>query len=113
MTELRVLPLAGVPEAQAGDDVAELVMRVVELEDDDVVVLSQKLVSKAEGRVVRLDEVEPSARARDSPARIDMAILRYCGLGVELDIERREAPWRNGFYSIKTRFSPIVRDDTQ
>ena len=61
--ELRVLPLAGIPEAKAGDDLAELVTRVVELEDGDVVVLAQKLVSKAEGRVVRVDEVEPSARA--------------------------------------------------
>jgi coenzyme F420-0:L-glutamate ligase / coenzyme F420-1:gamma-L-glutamate ligase len=80
LTELRVLPLAGVPEAQAGDDVAELVMRAVELEDDDVVVLAQKLVSKAEGRVVRLEEVEPSPRARElagdeDPRRVEV-ILR-------------------------------------
>jgi coenzyme F420-0:L-glutamate ligase/coenzyme F420-1:gamma-L-glutamate ligase len=78
--ELRVLPLAGLPEAKAGDDVAELVMRAVELEDDDVVVLAQKLVSKAEGRVVRVDEVQPSARAHElageeDPRRIEV-ILR-------------------------------------
>jgi coenzyme F420-0:L-glutamate ligase/coenzyme F420-1:gamma-L-glutamate ligase len=78
--ELRIIPLTGIPEAQAGDDVAELVTRVVELEDDDVVVLAQKLVSKAEGRVVRLDEVKPSARARElagdeDPRRIEV-ILR-------------------------------------
>jgi coenzyme F420-0:L-glutamate ligase/coenzyme F420-1:gamma-L-glutamate ligase len=35
------------------------------LEDGDVVVLAQKIVSKAEGRVVRLDDVEPSDRARE------------------------------------------------
>ncbi len=65
MTELRVLPLAGLPEVAEGDDLAELVAGAVPLEDDDVVVLAQKIVSKAEGRVVRLEDMEPSARARE------------------------------------------------
>jgi coenzyme F420-0:L-glutamate ligase/coenzyme F420-1:gamma-L-glutamate ligase len=63
--ELRVIPLEGIPEVQEGDDVAGLVTRAVELEDDDVVVLAQKIVSKAEGRIVRLEDVEPSERARE------------------------------------------------
>ena len=58
MPELRVIPLDGIPEVSEGDDVAELVTRAVELEDDDVVVLAQKIVSKSEGRIVRLDEVD-------------------------------------------------------
>ena len=61
-TELRIVPLEGIPEVAEGDDVAELVVRVVELEDDDVVVLAQKIVSKAEGRVLRLDAIDPSER---------------------------------------------------
>jgi len=65
LPELRVIPLDGIPEVSEGDDVAELVTRAVELEDDDVVVLAQKIVSKSEGRIVRLDEVEPSARAEE------------------------------------------------
>ncbi len=65
MAELRVIPLAGIPEVEEGDDVAELVAAAVELEDDDVVVLAQKIVSKSEGRVVRLVDVEPSERARE------------------------------------------------
>jgi coenzyme F420-0:L-glutamate ligase/coenzyme F420-1:gamma-L-glutamate ligase len=65
VTELRILPLRGIPEVTEGDDVAELVTQAVELEDDDVVVLAQKIVSKAEGRIVRLDDVEPSERARE------------------------------------------------
>lgn len=65
MGELRVIPLEGIPEVQEGDDVAGLVTRAVELEDDDVVVLAQKIVSKAEGRIVRLEDVEPSERARE------------------------------------------------
>ncbi len=56
-------------------------MDTVELEAGDVVVLAQKVVSKSEGRVVRLADVEPSARAREiaggdeDPRRIEV-ILR-------------------------------------
>jgi coenzyme F420-0:L-glutamate ligase/coenzyme F420-1:gamma-L-glutamate ligase len=61
---LTVSPIEGMPEVQPGADVAELVAQCHDLEDGDVVVLAQKIVSKAEGRVVRLDEIEPSAEAQ-------------------------------------------------
>ncbi len=64
---VRVFPLEGVPEIEAGDDLAALLGDAAEraggLEDADVLVVAQKAVSKAEGRVVALDGVEPSARA--------------------------------------------------
>lgn len=64
---VRVFPLEGVPELEAGDDLAALLGDAAEraggLEDADVLVVAQKAVSKAEGRVVALDGVEPSARA--------------------------------------------------
>ena len=64
---MRVIGLPGIPELEEGDDLgrllAEACARVGGLEDGDVVVVAQKVVSKVEGRVVRLDEVEPSARA--------------------------------------------------
>jgi len=47
----------GLPEIQAGDDLGELIAAKLELEDGDVVVFAQKAVSKAEGRVVRLEEI--------------------------------------------------------
>jgi coenzyme F420-0:L-glutamate ligase / coenzyme F420-1:gamma-L-glutamate ligase len=81
VSEVRILPLLGWPEVREGDDLAELVVGSIELEDRDVLVLAQKVVSKAEGRVVRLDELEPSQRARElagdeeDPRRIE-AILR-------------------------------------
>jgi coenzyme F420-0:L-glutamate ligase/coenzyme F420-1:gamma-L-glutamate ligase len=80
VTELRVLPLAGLPEVQVGDDLAALIAAAAELEDDDVVVIAQKVVSKAEGRVVRLADVEPTQRARElaggeDPRRLEV-ILR-------------------------------------
>lgn len=78
---ISLLPVRGLPEVRAGDDLAALVADRVELVDDDVVVVAQKVVSKAEGRVVRLDRLEPSpealARAVDGrDARELEAILR-------------------------------------
>jgi len=62
-----VVPLEGIPELCPGDDLAlalhEAAERAGGLEDGDVVVVAQKAVSKVEGRVVRLADVEPSARA--------------------------------------------------
>ena len=60
MTELRIFPVEGVPEIREGDDLAALIAERVELEDGDVLVVSQKAVSKVEGRIVRLADVEPS-----------------------------------------------------
>jgi coenzyme F420-0:L-glutamate ligase / coenzyme F420-1:gamma-L-glutamate ligase len=57
---IEIHPLEGVPELVEGDDVAEHIARAIELRDHDIVVLAQKAVSKAEGRVVRLADVEPS-----------------------------------------------------
>jgi coenzyme F420-0:L-glutamate ligase / coenzyme F420-1:gamma-L-glutamate ligase len=58
-----VFPLTGIPELREGDDLAAIIVERVELEDADVVVVVQKAISKIEGRVVRLDDVEPSPRA--------------------------------------------------
>jgi coenzyme F420-0:L-glutamate ligase/coenzyme F420-1:gamma-L-glutamate ligase len=69
--ELRVIPVRGLPEVREEDDVAALIAAAVELEGGDVVVVAHKVVSKAEGRIVRLDDVEPSAQARDLAAGED------------------------------------------
>jgi coenzyme F420-0:L-glutamate ligase/coenzyme F420-1:gamma-L-glutamate ligase len=61
---IQVLPVDGLPEIVEGDDLASLIAAAVELSDGDVVCVAQKVVSKAEGRIVRLDEVEPSEEAR-------------------------------------------------
>jgi coenzyme F420-0:L-glutamate ligase/coenzyme F420-1:gamma-L-glutamate ligase len=58
-----VFPVTGIPELREGDDLAAIIVERVDLEDADVVVVAQKAISKIEGRVVRLDDVEPSARA--------------------------------------------------
>lgn len=65
MSELRVLPVEGMPEVKEGDRVGELISERAEIEDGDVVVVSQKVVSKAEGQLRKLSEVAPSERARE------------------------------------------------
>jgi coenzyme F420-0:L-glutamate ligase/coenzyme F420-1:gamma-L-glutamate ligase len=62
---ISLLPVEGLPEIQAGDDLGALIAERARLENGDVVVVAQKAVSKAEGRVVRIEDVEPSERARE------------------------------------------------
>ncbi len=80
MTELTISAVRGLPELREGDDLAGLIVERAELQDGDVLVVAQKAISKVEGRIVRLDEVEPSARAReladDGDARRIEVILR-------------------------------------
>jgi coenzyme F420-0:L-glutamate ligase / coenzyme F420-1:gamma-L-glutamate ligase len=65
VTGLRIVPVEGLPEIAEGDDLAALVSGAIELEDGDVLVVAQKAVSKAEGRVIALDEIDASATARE------------------------------------------------
>jgi len=77
---ISIRPVEGLPEIEQGADLGELIAGRAELADRDILVVAQKAVSKAEGRVVRLDDVEPSARARelagDEDARRIEMILR-------------------------------------
>jgi len=61
---VNVTAVTGLPEIEPGADLARLIADATTLEDGDVVVVAQKVVSKAEGRIVRLADVEPSDRAR-------------------------------------------------
>ena len=68
---IQVLPVEGLPEIREGDDLAPLIAERAELADGDVLVVAQKAVSKSEGRVVRLADVEPSDDARELAAGED------------------------------------------
>jgi coenzyme F420-0:L-glutamate ligase / coenzyme F420-1:gamma-L-glutamate ligase len=61
---IRILPVQGMPELAEGMSVAAEIVARAELRDGDVVVVSQKIVSKAEGRVRRLSDAIPGAEAR-------------------------------------------------
>jgi coenzyme F420-0:L-glutamate ligase/coenzyme F420-1:gamma-L-glutamate ligase len=64
---VRVIPIAGLPEIHEGDDLAALIAEAASagpgIEAGDVIVVTQKIVSKAEGRVVSLADVTPSPEA--------------------------------------------------
>src|SRR5688500_13872829 len=66
---LRVLGVGGLPEIATDDDLALLIADAVTLLDDDIVVVTSKVVSKAEGAVVDLAGVDPSSLASDSASR--------------------------------------------
>ncbi len=68
MIEIR--PVEGLPEIESGAPLGLIIASAAELREGDVVVVSQKVVSKAEGRVADLLSVEPSAPARELAARV-------------------------------------------
>ena len=68
ITPLQLIPLPDIPLVQPGDDLAGLILEAsrtldLALADTDLLVIAQKIVSKAEGRLVKLAEVTPSAKA--------------------------------------------------
>ncbi len=60
---LSVIPVVGLPDVRQGDDLAELILDRATLLEGDVVVVTQKVVSKAEGRLEALDPHDADARA--------------------------------------------------
>src|SRR5688572_6260347 len=76
MSEIRLIGIRGIPEIAAGDDLASPIARGVramgfDLADKDIIVIAQKIISKAEGRVLRLDSITPSILAREWAAAYD------------------------------------------
>jgi coenzyme F420-0:L-glutamate ligase/coenzyme F420-1:gamma-L-glutamate ligase len=61
---LTVIPVRGVGEVRPGDDLAGMLAACADYRHGDVVVVTQKVVSKAEGRLVRVDAADPVARRR-------------------------------------------------
>jgi coenzyme F420-0:L-glutamate ligase/coenzyme F420-1:gamma-L-glutamate ligase len=69
--ELRIKPLLGLAELGEGDRLGSLIAESARPAPADVVVVSQKVVSKVEGRVRVLAEVEPGERALELAAELD------------------------------------------
>jgi coenzyme F420-0:L-glutamate ligase/coenzyme F420-1:gamma-L-glutamate ligase len=72
---LNLIALAGIPEVRAGDALSRHIEHALDaqqltLQSGDVLVLAQKIVSKAEGRRVPLDSVQPSARAEELALKV-------------------------------------------
>ena len=69
-------PLQHIPLIQSGDNLAEIILNAIEktgltLQDQDILVFAQKIISKAEGRLVNLVTIQPSARAIDLANQTD------------------------------------------
>ena len=70
---LSIFPITDLPEIVPGDDLASMLADRSELTDGDVLVVTQKVVSKAEGRIVPIDESDPrghKAIVEDESVRI-------------------------------------------
>jgi coenzyme F420-0:L-glutamate ligase / coenzyme F420-1:gamma-L-glutamate ligase len=91
-----IIALEGIPEVSEGDDIARLILdsterQAIRFEDDDVLVIKQKIVSKAEGRFQDLKDVEPSpfalelARNWEKDARHVEVVLRESKRIVRMD----------------------------
>lgn len=106
--ELRIIGVTGMPEIRPGDDLAGLIIAAAAaqgtpLRDADLLVVTQKVVSKAEGRVVDLSTVEPSdfarrfAREWHKDARLVEVVLRESRRIVRMDRGILIVETRQGF----------------
>ena len=106
--EVRIIGIQGLPEIKPGDDLAGMLMDAAQaqgspLQAGDVVVVTQKVVSKAEGRVITFEGIEPSALAltiteghRRDPRHTEI-VLRESARVVRMDRGVIISETRHGF----------------
>ena len=75
---LEIFPIEGLPEIGRGDDIAGMICDAVELQQHDVVMVTQKIVSKAEGAMVDIDPTDPLSH-KPIVERESVRILRRRG----------------------------------
>jgi coenzyme F420-0:L-glutamate ligase / coenzyme F420-1:gamma-L-glutamate ligase len=108
MTDLHVFAIPGIPDVAAGVDLARTIADAIAraartIQHGDVIVIAQKIVSKAEGAIVRLDDVVPSKRATDWAAeygkdpRVVEVVLRESARIVRMDRGVLIAETRHGY----------------
>jgi coenzyme F420-0:L-glutamate ligase/coenzyme F420-1:gamma-L-glutamate ligase len=103
---VEVFALEGIPEVRPGDDLAALLVAALgraadalPLREDDVLVVTQKVISKAEGAIVDLTTVEPRPEAVEFARRWDRDPRQ---LEVVLREARRVVRWQNGVLITET-----------
>ncbi len=79
---ISLLPVTGLPEVAAGTEIAELVLACAQLQERDVLVITQKVVSKAEGRLVRCDAADPAARSQLVQAQSRRVLRERDGMAI-------------------------------
>lgn len=107
---IAVIPLTEFPEVEAGDDIALLLRNALGAQDidvraDDILVVTQKIVSKAEGRSILLRSVDPGAEAQRLAA-----LTKKDPRLVELILRQTEAVVRAapGVLIVRTRLGPVM-----
>ena len=70
-----IIGLENFPLVKAGDNLAKMIVETavknnVEIEDKDIIVVSQKIVSKAEGQVVKFEDINPSEKAKELAEKV-------------------------------------------
>lgn len=103
--ELRIVPISNIGEISPGTDLGVVIYEALraqdlELQQGDILVVTQKIVSKAEGRLVNLNEVEPSAFAQIAAAQSKKDALH---LEVVLRESRRIVRMDHGVLITETR----------
>lgn len=78
MTGLSIIPVEGIPEVSAGADLAAMIAEAADLVDGDVIVVTQKVVSKAEGMIEAVDPDDPLSH-KEIVERESVRILRRRG----------------------------------
>jgi len=59
MTKLEIIPLDGIPEISPGDDLVEIIGKIDAIQSGDILVVTQKIISKAENQIVKIDPDDP------------------------------------------------------
>src|SRR4051794_35787938 len=86
-TRLEILPVLGIGELRPGDDLAEVIAQhAPPLVDGDVLVVTSKIVSKVEGRLIVLDTADEDARQEARQRAIDAETVRVVAARGELRI---------------------------
>jgi len=107
MPEIRAIPIEGMDEVGAGDELSELILQAIgakrqklRFRPGDILVVTHKIVSKAEGQVVTLSSVKPSAATQRWAKKfgLDPRVVQL-GLSESVRIVRR----RNGVTIAETR----------
>ncbi|MFN0085989.1 MAG: coenzyme F420-0:L-glutamate ligase [Blastocatellia bacterium] len=105
---IQLIPIRGIPEIRPGDDLGEMILRALAemdlaLMDGDILVVAQKIVSKAEGRLVNLESVTPSefameiAQRQNRDARLIEVVLSESTNIVRMDDRVLITETRHGF----------------
>ena len=78
MTKLEIIPLEGIPEISPGDDLVEIIGQLDNIQSGDILVVTQKIISKAENQMIKIDPNDPLSH-KPLVERESVRILRRRG----------------------------------